>query len=121
MEKKEKPVETMLVLAMGFLLAYVLFHWKAGLYLSFVFGGIGILSHWLSVRIAAVWMALSRLLGRVSNAVLLSVVFVVSVIPVALFRRVRGKDRLTRFDPTATSNFVSRDHVFTKDDLEKTW
>jgi hypothetical protein len=121
MDKKEKPVETMLVLAMGCLLAYVVFRWKAGLYLSFVFGGIGIFSSWLSARIARVWMGLARGLGWISNGVLLSVLFVFVVMPVAFFRRVRGKDRLTYLDPKATSNFVPREHLFSREDLERTW
>jgi hypothetical protein len=109
----------MLVLAMGCLLAYVVFRWKAGLYLSFVFGGIGIFSSWLSARIARVWMGLARGLGWISNGLLLSVLFVFVVVPVAFFRRIRKKDKLKRFDPKAASNFISRDHLFTKDDLEK--
>jgi hypothetical protein len=121
MNKKEKPVETMLVLAMACLLAYVAFHWKAGLYLSFVAGGIGIFSNYLSARIAWVWMGLARALGRVTNGLLLSAVFLMIVTPVSFFRRIFGKDKLTRFDPKATSNFVSREHLFTKEDLEKTW
>src|SRR5262249_14693103 len=107
MDKREKPVETMLVLAMGCLLAFVLFHWKAGVWLSLGFGGIGILSGWLSARIAWVWMRLARALGWVSNGVLLSVVYWVVVVPVGFFRRVRGKDRLTRFDRAAGSNFTA--------------
>jgi hypothetical protein len=43
------------------------------------------------------------------------------LVPMAIFRRMRKKDRLTYFDPKATSNFVERDHVFRKEDLEKTW
>jgi len=121
MDRKEKPIETMLVLAMGCLLAYVVFRWKAGLYLSFGFGGIGILSGWLSVRIARVWMAVARALGWVSNGILLSLLFLFVVMPVAFFRRMRGKDRLTYFDSKATSNFISREHSFVKEDLEKTW
>jgi hypothetical protein len=121
MEKKEKPVETMLVLAMGCLLANVLFHWKAGLYLSLVFGGIGIFSGWLSARIARAWMWVAQGMGWVSNAVLLSVLFLFVVLPVALFRRMRGKDRLTYVDPKATTNFVSRGHLFVGGDLERTW
>lgn len=121
MEQKEKPVETMLVLAMGCLLAYVVFHWKAGLYFSFGFGGIGIFSGWLSMRIAWVWMAVAKALGRVTNGVLLSVLFFFVVMPVAFFRRVLGKDRLTFFDPKATSNFVSREHLFAREDLDRTW
>jgi hypothetical protein len=43
------------------------------------------------------------------------------VVPVAVFRRVRKKDKLTYFDRAAGSNFDSRDHLFTKEDLEKVW
>jgi hypothetical protein len=39
----------------------------------------------------------------------------------AFVRRVRKKDRLTWFDPKASSNFISRDHLFIKEDLEKMW
>jgi len=111
----------MLVLAMAFLAANVLFHWKAGLYLSFIAGGIGIFSRSMSASVARIWTALSRVLGRITNGLLLSVVFLIIVTPVAFFRRLSGKDRLTRFDPTATSNFVPREHLFSKPDLEKTW
>jgi hypothetical protein len=121
MERKERPVETMLVLAMGCLLADVVLHWKAGLYLCFVFGGIGIFSGYLSTKIAWVWMRLAGMLGRVSNGLLLSVVFLFVLVPMAFIRRMRKKDRLTYFDPEATSNFVERDHVFRKEDLEKMW
>jgi hypothetical protein len=117
----EKSVETMLVLAMGCLLAQVLFHWKAGLYFSLGFGAIGILSGYLSAQIAWVWMGLGQVLGRITNSVLLSLLFVLVVIPVAFFRRIKGRDRLSRFDAEATSHFISRDHLFVKGDLEKTW
>jgi hypothetical protein len=121
MKASIKPIETMLVLAMACLAAYVLWHAKAALWLSFGFGLVGILSPGMSRHIARLWMGLTRMLGRVSNAVLLSVVYWLVVVPVAVFRRMRRKDKLTHFDPAAESNFVSRDHLFTKDDLEKTW
>ena len=121
MQKNEKPVETMLVLAMACLVGYVAWHWKAALYGCFGFGAIGIFSPFVSERIASVWMGAGRLLGRLTNGVLLSVIFFVVVVPFAFFRRVRGKDRLSRFDPKSTSNFVVRDHLFVKEDLEKTW
>jgi hypothetical protein len=43
------------------------------------------------------------------------------VVPVGLFRRILKKDGMTYFDKTATSNFIKRDHLFRRDDLEKTW
>jgi hypothetical protein len=119
MNRSEKPIETMLVLAMGCLLVEAVFHWKPALWLTFLFGGIGIFSGYLSSRIAWVWMRLARMLGWVSNGLLLSLVFLLVLVPMAFIRRVGKKDRLTNFDPAAGSNFDSRDHLFTKEDLEK--
>jgi hypothetical protein len=121
LKTRYKPIETMLVLAMACLAAYVIWHAKALLWLSFGFGLIGILSPWISRQIAGLWMGLTRVLGRISNAVLLSVVYWLVVVPVAVFRRMRKRDKLTYFDRAAGSNFVERDHLFTKEDLEKTW
>jgi hypothetical protein len=121
MRADNKPIETMLVLAMACLAAYVLWHAKVALWLSFGFGLVGILWPWMSRQIARLWMGLTRVLGRISNAVLLSVVYWLVVVPVAVFRRMRKKDKLTYFDRAAGSNFDSRDHLFTKEDLEKVW
>jgi uncharacterized membrane protein YraQ (UPF0718 family) len=106
---------------MACLAVYVVLHAKTALYLSIGFGLVGILSPWMSRQIARGWMGLTRVLGRISNAVLLSVVYWLVVVPVAVFRRMRKKDKLTYFDPAAGSNFDSRDHLFTKEDLEKMW
>jgi hypothetical protein len=119
MNRSEKPIETMLVLAMGCLLVNVVFHWKPALWLCFAFGGIGIFSGYFSERIEWVWMRVARGLGWISNGVLLSVVYGFVVVPVALFRRILKKDRMTYFDKAATSNFTERDHQFQKEDLEK--
>jgi len=121
MKAVNKPTETMLVLAMACLAAYVLWHAKVLLWLSFGFGLVGILSPWMSRQIARLWMGLTQVLGRISNAVLLSVVYWLVVVPVAVFRRLRKKDKLTRFDQFVGSNFTKRDHTFEKEDLEKTW
>jgi apolipoprotein N-acyltransferase len=121
MSRKEKPIETMLVLSMGCLLVNVLFHWKPALYLCFGFGLTGIFSGWLSRQIDRVWMWVARVLGWLSNGLLLSVVYLLVLLPVALIRRMRNKDRLTYFDKAARSNFIARDHLFTKEDLEKMW
>ena len=120
MKQKNKPTETMLVLTMACLVLYVVFHVKAGLWLCFGFGGVGIFSGYLSRQIDWVWTRVGQGLGWISNGVLLSVVYLFVVVPVAVIRRMRGKERLTRFDEKADSNFVTRDHVFSGADLERT-
>lgn len=118
---KSKSLETMLVLTAGSLLLYAWLHVRAGLYLAFAFSLTGILSGYLGRQVTRVWMLLAQGLGKVSNALLLTLVFLLVLTPVGIIRRLRGKDKLTRADPGATSNFISREHLFTRDDLENLW
>jgi hypothetical protein len=121
MSKNYKAKETVLVITVGFLLVYVVFRSRAFLYCSLGVGLAGVFSSWLSGKIDWFWNRLSRVLGVVSNTVLLSLVYILVVTPVGLIRRWGGKDRVRRFDPGATSNFTDRDHAFAAKDLENTW
>lgn len=71
---------------------------------------------------AKLWFGLSHVLGSVMSRVLLSLIYLLILMPVALVRRIMGKDtmRLRLFKAGADSKdsaFVQRDHTFTKDDL----
>lgn len=115
------PAETMLVLTVGCLAVYLVFHVRAMVWVSLGVGLTGILSPLLCHWIDRGWMWLARGLGVLSNAVLLSVVYLFVVLPVALVRRIGKRDKLTRFDGEATSNFAVRDNECKKEDLEKMW
>jgi hypothetical protein len=121
MSKNYKAKETVLVITVGFLVLYVATRKRLFLDVALVVGLIGVFSFWLSEKIDLGWGLLSRVLARVSNTLLLTVVFFLVLTPMALIRRMRGKDGLRRFDPGATSNFSRREHVFEKKDLENVW
>lgn len=121
MSKNYQAKETVLVITVGFLVLYVVFKKTVFLYVALGIGLAGVLSFDLSEKIHWVWNKLSLLLGAVSNRVLLGIVFFLVLTPMALIRRMRGKDGLRRFDRGATSNFSRREHVFEKGDLEKVW
>ncbi len=69
---------------------------------------------------ARLWFAFSAVLGAVVSKVLLSVLFLLLVLPVALVRRGMGKDamQMKRWRKDAASVFRIRDHEFTAADLE---
>jgi hypothetical protein len=72
---------------------------------------------------ALVWFGLSRVLGQVSSAVLMSLVFFVIVLPVGLVRKWRGIDplKIKEFKRGRGSVLSPRNHVYIKEDLLKTF
>lgn len=69
---------------------------------------------------AMVWLGLTNLLGAVVSKVLLSVVYLVILLPMGLFRRLIGKDslNLNGFKKKTTSVMITRDHEFTAKDIQ---
>lgn len=70
---------------------------------------------------AFVWFGFSAILGSVTSKIILLVIYVAVVLPVALARRLAGKDSLSlrKFKNVGGSVLISRDHIYQKDDLEK--
>ena len=71
--------------------------------------------------LAVVWLGFSELLGAVMSRVLLSIVFFGVVTPIAIFRRLAGKDslKLRAFKKSKDSVMVERNHTFAARDLER--
>jgi hypothetical protein len=69
---------------------------------------------------AMVWLTLTNLLGAVVSRVLLSVVYILILLPVGIVRRAMGKDALNLkgFKNSTTSVMVTRNHEFTADDIK---
>jgi hypothetical protein len=66
-----------------------------------------------------VWLNISDFMGKIISKVLLSVIFLVFVMPVGLFRKLNGKDslKLKFFRKSGHSVFIERNHKFIKEDL----
>jgi hypothetical protein len=118
---KNKSKETVLVITVGFLVLYLILKHRIFLTLSLVIGLAGILSSWLSEKIDLVWNKLSLLSGRISNTLLLTLIFFLVLTPVGLFRRLLGKGGMMRVREGQESNFTDREHSFIKEDLENVW
>jgi hypothetical protein len=71
--------------------------------------------------IAVVWLGLSDLLGTVASKVLLSIVFFAIVTPIAVLRRLFGKDplKLRAFKAGQDSVMLERNHTFVRGDLDR--
>lgn len=68
---------------------------------------------------AILWLGLSQIIGTVVSKILLSIVFILVVLPVALIRKLMGKDslQLKKFKKSGSSVMKTRNHIFTSDDI----
>jgi len=73
--------------------------------------------------LAWIWLGAAKLLGVVNIHILLTLVFIVVVVPVGLWRKLRGRDtlQLQQFKKDNTTVMVVRNHVYTKSDLQHTF
>lgn len=71
--------------------------------------------------VAILWLGLSALLGTIMSKIILTIVYMLLVVPIGTIRRWAGKDdlRLKNFKKTSDSVFVVRDHTYQAQDLEK--
>ncbi len=121
--KREKTLETMLVITVGLLVLFLLFKKPWLLTAAVVIGLTGVFSNYLSEKITLGWTKFAEVLGRINAAVLLSAVFFLFVTPIALLRKLLGgKDTLYLRDARkAPSIYEERNHAYEAKDLENTW
>lgn len=70
---------------------------------------------------AYVWFSFGEILGFVVSRILLSIIYLVLVIPVGLIvgKRLRHNMQLSSFKTDTLSAFKKRDHLFSSADFEK--
>ena len=69
--------------------------------------------------LAVIWYYFSLLLAKITNRVVLSLIFTVVITPIGLIRRCMGFDPMRRkmWKKGTASIFVERNHRFTENDL----
>jgi hypothetical protein len=69
---------------------------------------------------AMVWLTVTNLLGAVVSRILLSIVYILILLPVGIIRRLMGKDSLNLkgFKKSNSSVMVFRDYEFTANDIK---
>lgn len=116
----KKPYEHILALVTGFA-ALAWFTGRSWLLAVAVLTGLSaLLSPALARGIARLWLSLAALLGRVAPVVLLTAVFFLILLPLALLARLGGRDLLLLRKPANTA-FRDREKEITPEDFEKTW
>jgi hypothetical protein len=119
-QSESEKLKSILVIVLGFMVLYFVFKAKALLYVS---AGVGIISLIIPAAgdgILWLWEKIALVLGWINTRILLTVVFYVFLFPIALLFRLSTKNVLQLKD-TDSSVFNTRNHKYTKEDLEDIW
>ncbi|PWK26352.1 hypothetical protein LV89_02523 [Arcicella aurantiaca] len=123
--KREKNLETMLVITVGMLVLYFVFRektWANNLLIaSLVIGLIGVFSDFLSEKVAWVWGKIAHYLGTFNSYVLLSIIFFVFLTPVAFLFKLTRKDSLKLKAQKNGTVYEERNHLYVAKDVENVW
>jgi hypothetical protein len=70
-----------------------------------------------------VWFSLSQKLGRITSVLILSVVYLIILLPVAMIRKLAGKDHLAllQFKKGGKSVFADRNTLFRPEHIDKVY
>jgi multisubunit Na+/H+ antiporter MnhG subunit len=70
--------------------------------------------------LAIIWLGFSQLLGDIVSKIVLTIIYILVVLPIGLIRRLMGKDslQLSGFKKAKSSVMKTRNHEFTSKDIE---
>ena len=113
--------KTILVIVTGILAIALVFKIGWLFYVSLAIGACSIFSSAAAKGIEWAWLKIATVLGWVNSRILLSVIYFVFLLPLALLSRLFTKDPLALRRKKTASLFVTRNHQYSKKDLENIW
>lgn len=118
---RSNPHQTALTIVCGLLILHVWRDWSFALGLALILSLLVLLSRTLGIWIERAWFGLAGILGRIVPPVVLSLVYFLFLVPVALASRLfRSKDPLMIHDQR-NSTWRKVDKDFSGSDMEKPW
>lgn len=113
----DKKYSTIVVLQTALLVAYLYFRIHGLLIAALLLGLIAILSPFIAGIVHKLWMKFAYTIGRISNTIILTIIFILIIIPTGFLRKLFKKSPARPLD----SGFYDREHTFSKEDFEKPW
>lgn len=125
--KKGYDYEVLLSIVLFLLILFLIFRTNhAGLSNYFLYGAMGLgiaslISKSFATLLTKAWEKLLAGIGFVNSRILLSLIFFVVLLPIALLARIFRKDSLLQLKKNDKSYFTERNHTYEGKDLENTW
>ncbi len=120
MQNAVKIKESLLAIVLVGVLLFFLTKRVEILYVVFAIGILGLASSAFAGLVHKGFGWLTGIIGYINNTVLLTLIYWVVLTPVALLMRLFKKNGVVLKKPAGT-NFITREHLFTKNDLKNPW
>jgi hypothetical protein len=119
--KREKELETVIVIVLGLTAVYWLGRREIVLLeCALVIGAAALAAPAFARGLHWAWMGLAKVMGEISGRVLLTVVYVVVLVPLSYFAKLAGKVSM-KLKPGGETYFKERDHAYSKEDMIHPW
>ena len=118
---REKHLETILVLVLALGIIYWVYNSGYILLAAGILAFIGIFVPFLAQKIHWAWMKLSHYIGLVMGKVLLTLIYVLFLLPLAFFARLFKSKNGVLLKRKPQSYFVDRNFTYTKSSIENVW
>ena len=112
--------QSLLVIVLGFSIIALVFDWKYLLYGVIALGVLSMMFSFFGDFVVTAWFKLAHVLGWFNARVLLSIVFFLFLFPISLIYRIFSKDDMM-LKKEYSSTFKTRNHKYSKEDLENIW
>lgn len=119
-DNKAKALETLLVLVGALIVVFWISPKKIYLLVALIFILIGVLSPFLAAKISWGWLKFAELIGSVMSKILLSVVYFIFLVPIALVYRLTQKNPLF-LKRKEGSYYIDRNKKYSPKDIENIW
>ena len=117
---RTKQLETCLVIATGLMVIWAFLKKEELIYAAMIIGVIGAFIPAIAKWIHWVWYKIAELMGNIMSRGLLSAVFFLFLFPISIIYRMFNKDTL-QLKRKGDTYWTSRDHLYSKKDLENAW
>jgi hypothetical protein len=121
--EKHKQLESVLVIVLGFLVLYMVLEKPLFLWIGLGIGLLSLVSSFALEKITWLWFKLAEGLGYVNSRILLSVVFFLILVPIALLARLvsGNKLKLKKNEKGEGSYFEEINVKYNKEGMEDMW
>jgi len=108
------------VVVLGLVALYLLKRWPGWLLIGLAIGVAGLLAPAVARYVHWGWWRMMTFVGMITSSVLLSLAYILVLLPLAWAARIAGRAGIRR-KAEGESYFTDRNHVYDKEDLKDPW